>query len=67
MRLVRSRLVAGTMLAMVFGSSSHGADPAAIREQVKKEKQITLQKDGLRLVAEGVTSLEELQRVFKPA
>jgi type II secretory ATPase GspE/PulE/Tfp pilus assembly ATPase PilB-like protein len=44
-----------------------GADPAAIREQVKKEKQTTLQKDGLRLVAEGVTSLEELQRVFKPA
>jgi type II secretory ATPase GspE/PulE/Tfp pilus assembly ATPase PilB-like protein len=44
-----------------------GGDPAALREQIKKEKQITLQKDGLRLVAEGVTSLEELQRVFKPA
>ena len=44
-----------------------GADPAGIREELKKEKQSTLQKDGLRLVAEGVTSLEELQRVFKPA
>jgi type IV pilus assembly protein PilB len=44
-----------------------GADPASIREELKKEKQSTLQKDGLRLVAEGVTSLEELQRVFKPA
>ncbi len=44
-----------------------GADPVAIRTQMKKEKQTTLQQDGLRLVAEGVTSLEELQRVFKQA
>jgi len=36
MRLVRSRIVAGTMLAMVFGSSSHGADPAAIRAAIAK-------------------------------
>lgn len=42
-------------------------DPAAIRTQMKKDKMTTLQQDGLRLVAEGVTSLEELQRVFKPA
>jgi type II secretory ATPase GspE/PulE/Tfp pilus assembly ATPase PilB-like protein len=34
---------------------------------MKKEKATTLQADGLRLVAEGVTALEELQRVFKPA
>ncbi len=42
-------------------------DAAAIRSQMKKEKMTTLQSDGLRLVAEGRTSLEELQRVFKPA
>ena len=38
-----------------------------IRSQMKKDKMTTLQQDGLRLVAEGKTSLEELQRVFKPA
>jgi type IV pilus assembly protein PilB len=42
-------------------------DAAAIRSQMKKDKMVTLQHDGLRLVAEGRTSLEELQRVFKPA
>lgn len=42
-------------------------DAAAIRAQMKKEKMTMLQQDGLRLVAEGRTSLEELQRVFKPA
>ena len=42
-------------------------DAAAIRSQMKKDKMVTLQQDGLRLVAEGRTSLEELQRVFKPA
>ena len=42
-------------------------DAAAIRAQMKKDKLTTLQQDGLRLVAEGRTSLEELQRVFKPA
>ena len=42
-------------------------DAASIRSQMKKEKMTTLQQDGLRLVAEGRTSLEELQRVFKPA
>jgi type IV pilus assembly protein PilB len=42
-------------------------DVAAIRSQMKKDKMTTLQVDGLRLVAEGRTSLEELQRVFKPA
>lgn len=42
-------------------------DPAAIRSQMKKDKMTTLQQDGLRLVVEGRTSLEELQRVFKPA
>lgn len=40
-------------------------DAAQIRSLMKKEKMTTLQQDGLRLVAEGKTSLEELQRVFK--
>ena len=42
-------------------------DAAKIRAQMKQDKMTTLQQDGLRLVAEGKTSLEELQRVFKPA
>jgi type II secretory ATPase GspE/PulE/Tfp pilus assembly ATPase PilB-like protein len=39
--------------------------PDAIRAQMKKDKMLTLQQDGLRLVKKGITSLEELQRVFK--
>jgi type II secretory ATPase GspE/PulE/Tfp pilus assembly ATPase PilB-like protein len=42
------------------------AEAPAIRAQMKKDKMTTLQQDGLRLVAAGITSLEELQRVFKP-
>lgn len=41
------------------------ADPAAIKAHMRKEKMQMLQSEGLRLVAEGKTSLEELQRVFK--
>lgn len=44
-----------------------GADAAAIRAQMVKEKQTMLQQDALRLVVNGVTSLEELRRVFAPA
>ncbi len=40
-------------------------DAASIRAQMKRDKMTTLQHDGLRLVAEGKTSLEELQRIFK--
>jgi type IV pilus assembly protein PilB len=42
-------------------------DPSveAIKRQMKKEKMMTFQQEGLRLVAEGKTSLEELQRLFK--
>lgn len=40
-------------------------DAAAIRAQARKEKMLTVQQDALRLVAEGKTSLEEVQRVFK--
>ena len=44
-----------------------GGDAAAIRAAAKKEKQLTFQQDALRLIADGTTGLEELQRVFKPA
>ena len=40
--------------------------PEAIREQMRDEDQRTLQKDALRLVLDGRTSLEEVQRAFAP-
>lgn len=43
-----------------------GADPGAIRAAARKDKQITHQKDALRLVEDGTTGLEELKRVFAP-
>lgn len=43
-----------------------GGDAAAIKAKAKEEKQISFQKDALRLVADGTTGLEELQRVFRP-
>jgi type II secretory ATPase GspE/PulE/Tfp pilus assembly ATPase PilB-like protein len=45
---------------------AHGADPEAIRKQMTLDGQTTLQKDAIRLVAEGKTSLEEVQRTFNP-
>ncbi|MBX3442449.1 MAG: Flp pilus assembly complex ATPase component TadA [Planctomyces sp.] len=42
-----------------------GGDAAAIKAQARKEKMQSLQSDGVRLVATGKTSLEELQRVFQ--
>lgn len=42
-----------------------GATPQLIRQQMKKDGMQTFQKEALRLVAEGVTSLEEVQRVFQ--
>jgi type II secretory ATPase GspE/PulE/Tfp pilus assembly ATPase PilB-like protein len=45
---------------------AEGADPAAIKAKVREEKQLTMQMDALRLVADGTTSLEELQRAFRP-
>ena len=42
-----------------------GGNLQAIKQQMKKEKMQSFHSDGLRLVAEGKTSLEELQRVFK--
>jgi len=43
-----------------------GGDSAAIRKQAKEEKQLSCQKDALRLVIDGSTGLDELQRVFAP-
>lgn len=42
-----------------------GGDSAAIREQAAREGMQTFRSDGLRAVAAGLTSLEELQRVFR--
>jgi type II secretory ATPase GspE/PulE/Tfp pilus assembly ATPase PilB-like protein len=50
------------MKELIGGGES---DAATIRAQMKRDKMTTLQHDGLRLVAEGLTSLEELQRIFK--
>ncbi len=43
-----------------------GANPDAIRKQMIADGQTTLQKDAIRLVALGQTSLEEVQRTFSP-
>lgn len=42
-----------------------GGDLAAVKQQARAEKMQSFQSDGLRLVAEGKTSLEELQRAFR--
>lgn len=41
-------------------------NPEAVRRQMAADGQTTLQKDAIRLVAQGKTSLEEVQRVFSP-
>jgi type IV pilus assembly protein PilB len=43
-----------------------GGDAAAIKAASRKDKMQSFQSDGLRLVAAGKTSIEELQRVFRP-
>ena len=45
---------------------ANGASPEAVRQQMMADGQTTLQKDAIRLVAEGKTSLEEVQRTFNP-
>lgn len=42
-----------------------GADPRTIKNAARKAGMQSFQSDGIRLVAEGKTSLEELQRAFK--
>ena len=46
---------------------SEGAAIDQVKAKARSEGQLSFQKDGLRLVAQGKTSLEELQRVFKGA
>lgn len=53
------------MSAPMQEAVSGGANAEAIKKIIRGEGMQTLQKDGLRLVAEGKTSLEELQRVFR--
>jgi type II secretory ATPase GspE/PulE/Tfp pilus assembly ATPase PilB-like protein len=43
-----------------------GKGPAELKAQARKDGKITFQQEGLKLVVEGKTSLEELQRVFAP-
>ena len=43
-----------------------GKGAAELKALSRKESKITLQQEGLKLVVEGKTSLEELQRVFQP-
>ena len=40
---------------------------SALKQQIRQDGMPTFESEGLRLVAEGVTSLEELQRVFQEA
>ena len=42
-----------------------GANVAAIKSKMREERMQSFQSEGLRLVAEGRTSLDELQRTFK--
>lgn len=42
-----------------------GAEPGKIKAFAKKQGMPTFQKDGIRLVAEGKVSLDELQKAFK--
>lgn len=65
----RGRVAAFEMLELSDGMKelvAENAGPAAYRKQMREEGMLTLQFDALRLVAEGKTSLEELQRAFAP-
>ena len=46
--------------------TNSGASPQDLKSQARQDGMITLQHEGLKLVVEGKTSLEELQRVFQP-
>jgi type IV pilus assembly protein PilB len=45
---------------------AEGKGPAELKALSRKESKFTLQHEGLKLVVEGKTSLEELQRIFQP-
>ncbi len=56
------------MLEMTSGMKEvvlAGADPKQVRHQMRSEEMQTFQREALRLVAEGVTSLEEVKRAFQ--
>ena len=55
------------MSEVMQGLIASGADLAALRAGARAEDMLTLQKDAMRHVSDGTTSLEELQRVFKTA
>lgn len=50
----------------VIAAAGAGVTSEAIRKQMTADNQTTLQKDAIRLVAQGKTSLEEVQRTFNP-
>lgn len=54
-------LASETVTKLIAG----GALPDQVKAQARAEGMLTFHKDGLRVVAEGKTSLEELQRIFK--
>ena len=61
------RVAAFEMLEMTDGMKeviANGADPGEMKKQMIVDDMITLQKDALRVVVEGKTSLEEVQRAF---
>jgi type IV pilus assembly protein PilB len=43
-----------------------GAGVQELKVQARKDKMMTFQQEGLKLVVAGKTSLEELQRIFQP-
>jgi type II secretory ATPase GspE/PulE/Tfp pilus assembly ATPase PilB-like protein len=45
---------------------AEGKGSAELKSLARKESKFTLQQEGIKLVVEGKTSLEELQRVFQP-
>jgi len=64
----KGRIAMLEMIEMTDGMKkvvAAGRPAADIKAQARKEKMLSFKEDGLRLVAEGTTSLEELQRVFK--
>lgn len=63
------RIAAYELLEMTEGMKALIAgecDAAAVKAQMVKDKMRVMQKDAIRLVANGATSLEEVQRSFAP-
>ena len=63
------RAAAYEVLEMTDGMKevvAKGMDPQAVKDQMAADDMRTLQKDAIRLVVEGRTALEEVQRTFAP-